>query len=294
MMSEEVENADELAAAGTVCIVCDSTEFKERWPGLIQCQRCDFITADMSKYGDEDFEKLYGHDYFHGDEYHDYIAEKAITQKSFKLRMRKLDRFLDPNRHRSVLEIGSAYGFFLDFVRDRFSKATGTDVAVEGVQYAQAQGLDVRLGDLTRMDLDDNYDVVCLWDTIEHLAHPEDHLEIISKRTQPGALITVTTGDIGSPLARVRGRKWRLIHPPTHLHYFSEKTLSKFLERYGFRVVHSSYCGGYRSLEFAANFILNVQWNKPRLYRAVQKTGLLKFAPYMNMGDIRYIIAERV
>jgi SAM-dependent methyltransferase len=293
MLSEEVDSSGPIAQ-DTVCIVCAGTSFVERWPGLLKCETCEFITADMRKYGDEDFEKLYGHDYFHGDEYHDYIAEKAITQKSFKLRMRKLDQFLDSTRHRSVLEIGSAYGFFLDFVKDRFAKVMGTDVAVEGVEYAQSQGLDVRLGDISRMDLDDSYDLVCLWDTIEHLAHPEEHLQIVSDRTQPGALIAVTTGDIGSPLARARGRKWRLIHPPTHLHYFSEKTLTKFLERYGFKVVHSSYCGGYRSLEFAANFILNIQWNKPRLYRAVQRTGLLKFAPYMNMGDIRYIIAERV
>jgi hypothetical protein len=192
MLSEEVDSAGAITDAAA-CIVCSGTAFVERWPGLIQCEKCDFITADMRHYGGEDFEKLYGHDYFHGDEYHDYIAEKAITQKSFKLRMRKLDRFLDSKRHRSVLEIGSAYGFFLDLVKDRFPKAMGTDVAVEGVKYAQSQGLDVRLGDLSRMDLDDSYDVVCLWDTIEHLAHPEEHLKIVSDRTRPGALITVTT-----------------------------------------------------------------------------------------------------
>ena len=292
MLTEEVEDSG-TAAEKLECIVCGGATFVERWPGLMKCESCTFITADMRRYGGEDFEKLYGHDYFHGDEYHDYIAEKAITQKSFRLRMRKLDHFLDVERHRRLLEIGSAYGFFLDLVKDRFSHVTGTDVAAEGVAYAQDQGLDVRLGDLTRLELDDSYDVVCLWDTIEHLAHPEAHLQRISELTRPGALITVTTGDIGSPLARARGRKWRLIHPPTHLHYFSEKTLTTFLDRYGFKVVHSSYCGGYRSLEFAANFILNIQWNKPKLYRAVQRTGLLKFAPYMNMGDIRYIIAER-
>lgn len=293
MLSEEVGRSG-VSAVASECIVCGSSAFIERWPGLLKCGSCSFLTADTGRYGGEDFDKLYGHDYFHGDEYHDYVAEKAITQKSFKLRMRKLDRFLDSGRHRRLLEIGSAYGFFLDLVKDRFSQTTGTDVSTEGVAFARAQGLDVRLGDLTKMHLDKSYDVVCLWDTIEHLPHPDAYLQRISELTQPGALITVTTGDIGSPLARLRGRKWRLIHPPTHMHYFSETTLTLLLERYGFKVVHSSYCGGYRSLEFAANFILNIQWKKPRLYRAVQRTGLLRFAPYMNMGDIRYIIAERV
>lgn len=139
MLSKEVEGAAEVEE-DTVCIVCGGSSFAERWPGLLQCDTCQFITTDMHSYAGEDFEKLYGHDYFHGDEYHDYIAEKAITQKSFKLRMRKLDRFLDSARHQSVLEIGSAYGFFLDLVKDRFAKTTGTDVAVEGVEYAVEPG----------------------------------------------------------------------------------------------------------------------------------------------------------
>lgn len=276
------------------CMVCGHTKFRERWPGLIACKECDFLTTDMSRYSDEDFSKLYGHDYFHGDEYHDYIAEKPITQRSFRLRMRKLEPLLDPNRHRKVLEVGCAYGFFLDAIRDRFESATGVDVSEAAVEYAREQGLDARLGDLPALELDPAYDLACMWDTIEHLPNPDAHLARIAELTKPGALLTITTGDIGSLLARLRGRSWRLIHPPTHLHYFSEETLTKLVEKHGFRVRHSSYCGGFRSLEFAANFIFNIRWKKPALYRAAQKTGLLKFAPYVNMFDIRYIIAEKI
>jgi len=276
-----------------VCIVCDGEEFTEKWPGLLSCNSCGFLTADVQTFG-TDFSALYGHDYFHGDEYHDYIAEKRITQRSFGLRMKKLEQFLRSDRHRKLVEIGSAYGFFLDFVKERFPSAIGVDVAVDAVAYAQDQGLDVRLGDFPDMPFDSSFDVVCMWDTIEHLPHPEQHLARAAELTEPGALLTITTGDLGSVMARFRGRRWRLIHPPTHLHYFSEDTLTKILARHGFRVVHSSYCGGYRSLEFAANFILNVRWKKPALYRVVQRTGLLRFAPYVNLGDIRYIIAERI
>ena len=291
-MTEAIAQADRTVRRVT-CIVCDAHDFVEKWPGLIRCESCGFLTADMETFGDEDFAALYGHDYFHGSEYHDYVAEKRITQRSFGLRMKKLDKFLRPDRHQRLLEIGSAYGFFLDYVRGRFESAIGVDVATDAVAYSQQQGLDVRLGDLAELPIDGPFDVVCMWDTIEHLPHPEQHLARVAEMTAPGALITVTTGDIGSPLARTRGRQWRLIHPPTHLHYFSEATLTKILDKHGFTVVHSSYCGGYRSLEFAANFVLTIRWNKPKLYNLVRRTGLLKFAPYVNLGDIRYIIAER-
>ena len=55
---------------------------------------------------------------------------------------------------------------------------------------------------------------------------------MIYSRAAPLAL---TTGDIGSVNARLRGHKWRMIHPPTHLHYFSAETMKALLDRHGFR-----------------------------------------------------------
>ena len=59
---------------------------------------------------------------------------------------------------------------------------------------------------------------MCLWDTIEHLAEPEAYLEKIAKSLPVGGWLFLTTGDIGSPMARARGSRWRMIHPPTHLY----------------------------------------------------------------------------
>ena len=55
----------------------------------------------------------------------------------------------------------------------------------------------------------------------------------------------MTTGDIGSLMARWRGARWRQIHPPTHLHYFSKLTLAQLLERHGFTVAYAGYDGMY-------------------------------------------------
>jgi hypothetical protein len=73
-------------------------------------------------------------------------------------------------------------------------------------------------------------------------------LEKLATDVKPGGLVAVSTGDIASLLARHQGSRWRLIHPPTHLWYFSAATLSALLEAVGFepiRVVRPHY---YRSL----------------------------------------------
>ena len=54
---------------------------------------------------------------------------------------------------------------------------------------------------------------------------------------EKGGKTYITTGDISAALPRFQKEKWRMIHPPSHLHYFSKKTLTLLLERYDLKVV---------------------------------------------------------
>jgi hypothetical protein len=108
-----------------------------------------------------------------------------------------------------------------------------------------------------------------------------------------GALIAVTTGDISSVTARIQKERWRLIHPPTHLQYFTRASLRHLLEECGFRVVHEEYCGFSRSVSGMVHNLVALRWNRPRA-----AAWLGPFVPngldlYLNLHDIMYIIAER-
>jgi len=132
-----------------------------------------------------------------------------------------------------------------------------------------------------------------MWDTIEHLRAPNLYVEKIAQHTDQGALLAVTTADVASLNARVRGARWRMIHPPTHLHYFSSATLARLLERHGFEVIYNRYCGFYRSLGNVAYNILVLRQQKPGLFKQLERTGLTKFGFYLNLYDIMYVIARR-
>ncbi len=134
---------------------------------------------------------------------------------------------------------------------------------------------------------------MCLWDTIEHLRAPDKYIEKIAENTESGALLNITTGDIDSRVARWRKNKWRLIHPPTHAHYFSVDSLTRLLDRYGFDVVHVEHCGFYRSLDNIAYNILALRANLPWLYKLLKKTYITKLDIYSNMYDIMYVIARK-
>jgi len=283
------------ATASAACIVCGEVGVAgPLFPGILRCGSCGYVYADLNLTDEELFE-LYNEQFFSGAEFINYAADERFFRKNFRLRFRELKQLIDPLRHQKLLEIGSAYGFFLDEVRNEFASVQGIDITDAGVVHAREQlGLDVVQADFLSYDYGQRkFDVVCLWDTIEHLREPHLYLEKISKLTESGALLAITTADIETFNARLRGRHWRMIHPPTHLHYFSSASLSRLLGRYGFEVIYNRYCGFYRSFGNVAYNILVLRHKRSGLFRALEKTGLTSLGFYLNLYDIMYVIARR-
>ncbi len=276
------------------CVVCGGSRHKPLYSGILRCEGCGHVFADL-RLSDEELSRLYGKGYFFGEEYSDYLADRRVLQKNFRLRFRTLQRFLDGTRHRRLLEIGCAYGFFLDLARKRFESVTGIDISDDGTRYAREQlGLAAIHGDFLGYDFSGQiFDVVCLWDTIEHLRDPHLYLEKVGSLTEKGALVAITTGDVESIVARFKKEKWRLLHPPTHLHYFSKRTLARLLDRCGFDAVYSRYCGFSRSVDNIAYNILVLRKQRQRLYDLLKKSGLTRLDFYLNVYDIMYVIARK-
>lgn len=274
------------------CNICDSTRTGFLYDGIQKCDECGhvFFVPDLS---DEEVARLYGKNYFFGSEYSDYLKEKKSLQKNFSLRFKVLRKFLEQSRHKNLLEIGSAYGFFLDGVRDKFDSVCGIDLSRDATDYAREElKLNAVNADfITHNFGSQKFDVVCMWDTIEHLRKPGEALEKIRNLMKKGSLIAITTGDVGSFNAKARKNKWRLMHPPTHIQYFSQKSLARLLDKHGFTIMYSRYCGFYRSIDLMAYEILAQSRKRSWLYNIIQKSGLGSVNLYLNLYDIRFVIA---
>src|SRR5260370_1173042 len=112
------------------CIGCGGTDIKQAFAGLERCATCGHTWANLDL-TDEELFRLYRKNYFFGEEYSDYLADRPVSMKNFSLRFEVLRRFMRPD-HRRLLEIGSAYGFFLDSVRNQFDSVQGVDVSEDG------------------------------------------------------------------------------------------------------------------------------------------------------------------
>ena len=233
------------AAIVARCAVCGAERpFTPVLERLHQCPTCGFVTWLSAELPPVD--EIYGERYFRGGEYPDYLGAEDELRRSMR---RHLEQMARVRPHGGALfEIGCAYGFFLDEARRVYQRVAGADVSPEPVAWAAAHlGLDVRPGDVRSMRFDEPFDVVCCWDTIEHVVEPDTLVAAVARMLKPGGMFFATTGDIESANARRRGARWRQIHPPTHVNYFSRRSLGALFERFGFRVAATETASYYHT-----------------------------------------------
>ena len=236
----------------TSCIICNGNEFRPIFDNTLKrCCDCGFVTANMD-ISEETLKSTYSLNYFMGEEYMDYLKDKDILQLNFEKKIRIIRKLVkgEPGLT-NCLEIGSAFGFFGEVLLKHFrTQYTGVDVVKEAADYGKSNlRLNMISGDYLRISAPSElYTDVFLWDVIEHLQYPQLFLHKAFNEMAAGGRIYISTGDISGLLPRVQGKRWRMIHPPSHIHYFSASHLQKLLQQSGFHVIHTSYVPVYRSL----------------------------------------------
>lgn len=273
------------------CILCKQCVFSPFYSSLLRCQNCSLIVAKEA-YEYVNAGALYNRDYFFGFEYRDYIAEEERFTRGFEARL-KVIRKLKPSG--KLLEIGCAYGFFLK-AASRYFDTSGIDISEDATTYArQTLKASVVCADFLKHSFSKgSYDIVCMWDTIEHLKRPDLYLGKIAKLLRPGGLLCLTTGNIDQFVPRIQREKWRLIHPPTHLYYFSFKSLEKLLGNYGLTVISETYPGSWRSV---LHILHGLGMKSPffaKLEKKLRRFSFLRsLSLYYNVFDIMFIMARR-
>jgi 2-polyprenyl-3-methyl-5-hydroxy-6-metoxy-1,4-benzoquinol methylase len=275
------------------CVVCQNsiTGFQSFWPGLKKCGHCGHIMADLD-IARLETKKIYSDDYFLGEEYCDYLRDRNVYQKQFKSRLSEIKKF---KLKGELIEIGCAYGFFLAVAQESYH-AVGFDIAEGPTRYARdVMGLDARCEDFLEAQIEpESIDIIAMWDVIEHLPRPDIVLGKAAKVLKPGGFIFITTGDIGSLIPKIKKEKWRLIHPPTHLHYFNRSSIAHMLDKSGFRVMGIKSVGSRRSIRQIAFSLLALDRDEPSIfYKIIANSSLCDYSFTLNTYDIMLVVAKK-
>lgn len=282
------------------CVVCNESKFTDYYAKLLKCKSCGHIFAPEMP-TNEELKKLYQEEYFFGMEYFDYKADRPALEKNFKNRLKRLNkRVIDKDF--KIVEVGSAYGYFLNLVKSEVNGHIGFEVSEDGVKFSKEKlKVNATTDDFLNHKFKNNsIDTVFMWDVMEHLTEPEKFVQKASYILKPEGRIVFTTGDIGKAVPKLRKGNWRMIHPPTHVHYFTADSARKLLNNFGFKVENIYYKGVYRNLGSVANQIISNRKAKKKDtqlldfgHKIASKTGLTKLNIPLNTWDIMEVVAVK-
>ncbi|SFT46732.1 Methyltransferase domain-containing protein [Geodermatophilus amargosae] len=158
-------------------------------------------------------------------------------------RLALLDRVRGRSPGGRLLEVGAGYGLFLDAARRAGWDTSGVELSRTGAEHATGTlGLDVFCGQLADAPLGPGFDVLCAWDTVEHVPDPLDFWRTARSLVADDGVVLFSTPYVSSLPARLLGTRWWTLKPAEHIWHFTPRTHAMLLARAGFaltRVVRS-------------------------------------------------------
>ncbi|MBF0369284.1 MAG: class I SAM-dependent methyltransferase [Magnetococcales bacterium] len=258
---------------------------------LVRCLGCDLVYLNPRV--DEEI-ILAG---YTGAEDPTFVAQNPERIETFKRSLGAIARNhgLQPASGVKVLDVGCGGGAFPKAAADLGYEVVGIEPSRWLAEWGREQyQLDIRPGVLAEQNFEPHtFDLITLWDVIEHLTDPGESLERIRGLLKPGGLLVVNFPDDASLARRLMGWKWPFFLS-VHLIYFTPKTLTRLLNDRGFeasrvRPYWQTLALGYL-LRRAGAYFKVFGW----LGRLVDQLGLGRIPLRYNMGQSLLVARKRL
>jgi SAM-dependent methyltransferase len=248
---------------------------------IVRCRTCGLVFS-REILADEELARLYG--------------ESIVTFNEFTDVIRRdywncFAPFAGTIGRGAAVEIGCSNGFFLDELAARgFQSVRGVEPSLPAIAMASPA---VRNGIVAGLFCDgmfpaDSFDLVCSFQTLDHLSDPAAVLQSCMTVLKPGGLLYVITHNTESLQARLLGERSPIIDVE-HIYLYNKNTLSALLTRHGYAIegvvdVRNSYPVDYWLRMFP------MPDGVRRVLRAAgSATGLGRWAPALRAGNIAAI-----
>ena len=260
---------------------------------MVRCNKCGLVFLNPRPEPDE-------MSVFYPDDYEPYMRTRSAMRSRLAdvmLRLKLAARVRMIRKLRlggDLLDVGCGSGGFLrEMARlDRW-RAKGVEINGQAARFDREQlGLEVFCGEVTDARFpDDSFDVVTMWDVLEHVRDPLRTLQEIYRILKPGGYLICSTPHAGSLDARLFGRYWIGYDFPRHFYVFSPATLGSLLAKAGLDAERFFwFYGRYTTFALSVSLWINARISNPswkRTWRAWLLFPLFRYVslPYFYLVD---------
>jgi 2-polyprenyl-3-methyl-5-hydroxy-6-metoxy-1,4-benzoquinol methylase len=230
------------------------------------CKNCDLgylenFIEDVQTYYDQEYRRRYSHKA---------VSSETNPQELFDMyskfqdeRVNIIRPYLKVGRTK-LLEIGASAGMFLQHMK-------GLCAAVNAIEFDRAccEFIEKTLNISTDSNsleesifFDNQYDVVCSFQVLEHTKDPIKYLNNVYKALSPGGHLFIEIPNLHDPLLSLWDVEYykQFYYHSAHNYYFSEKSIGIIVAHTEFELANVEFTQDYNLLNHI-NWILN---NKPQ------------------------------
>ena len=217
------------------CNLCDGEEtnilLEKNSFYLVKCKRCGLV------YTNPRLKESISYERYDNGNLNSYLSALSAANE-FLIYLEVLKNSEIYRNKNKILDIGCGTGLFLKKAREEKWNVFGIELSEIAIDYAKKNyNLDLIKGELKDVKFPDGYfDVITMWEVIEHLQNPKEELKEIFRILREGGLLFLSTPNFNSLNFILRKKNWCIINPSDHIYYFTPKTLKKLLKNAGFKI----------------------------------------------------------
>ncbi|HSV96633.1 MAG TPA: class I SAM-dependent methyltransferase [Spirochaetota bacterium] len=145
----------------------------------------------------------------------------------------------------SLLDIGSALGFFMESAKDAgIGRVYGVEISRYACEWCRREtGFRVANTAFEKTMFDETFDIITAWYFIEHCERPREVIQRIYALLNPGGIFAFSAPSVFGPQFLFDRRTWGENHPEDHRIDISPASAERTLKRMGFCTVRIRAAG---------------------------------------------------
>ena len=202
---------------------------------LYKCDDCGHFWISLEGSSTEIIEAHYDDDNYAGYQVDNYFISVIQQELTNSL----IPRIAPPAK---CLDVGCGNGEFLSAAQEAGYKSFGIDISPAAVKHCLKRGLEAQQGDFTKFSPKEPFDLITMWDVIEHLPEPRKFIAQAYSLLKPGGYLLIKTPfvsllslQIVKAIPRLSGT---LTQAPGHIQFFNSNSMHTLLKECGFNELY--------------------------------------------------------
>ena len=168
------------------------------------------------------------------------ILEKKKFLKNTKYIIDLINE-VDKKSNKTIFDIGCGLGYLLDSLKKGKRKLYGCELDSFATNIAKKFGT-IYCDKFENINIKKNsIDIIICHHVIEHVDKPEVFIKSIKDSLKKNGILILATPDFDSAMARRFGLKYRMFHDKTHVNFFTNESMHRFLRDYKFSIIKVFY-----------------------------------------------------